>query len=460
MTKDLTRGRPMTLLLQFGIPVLFGLLFQQLYNVVDTAIVGKFLGGQALAAVGSTGSINFLVVGGCIGLCSGFAIPVAQCFGAGDFSGLRKYAAGALWCCVFFSVVITAATLLFGRAILSLMQTPADIYESAWIYIRTIFAGIPGYILYNMTAGILRSLGDSRTPVIWLVAASLTNIVLDLVLIINFGLGVFGAAFATIFSQFLAGFGCLFRVCRGFDVLRMERGDWAWSWQRIGRLMMLGLPMGLQYSITAIGSVILQSAVNVLGTTYVTATTAAQKVSLFLACPFDAMGSTMVTYGGQNVGAGAWKRLHQGVRACTILGVIYALIAMVSVRLAGHWMVMLFLDAGSADLAPLAQHFLWILVVFYIPLALVNIFRFMIQGMGFSPLATFAGVLEMIGRIAVARLVGVYGYAAACYASPAAWILADCFLVPAYFVCARRIRRRIEAAGTEKPEEAVSAARE
>ena len=441
MTQDLTHGRPMSLLLRFGVPILFGLLFQQLYNVVDTAIVGKCLGGAALAAVGSTGSINFLVVGGCIGLCSGFAIPVAHCFGSGEEGELRKYVVGGLWCCLFFSVVITAATLVFGRDILTLMRTPADIYENAWIYIATIFAGIPGYILYNMTAGILRSLGDSRTPVIWLVIASVCNIVLDLVFILNFGLGVFGAAFATILSQFLAGFGCLFRVCRGFPVLRMRKEDWAWSWTRIGRLMMLGLPMGLQYSITAIGSVMLQSAVNVLGTTYVTATTAASKVSLFLACPFDAMGSTMVTYCGQNAGAREWGRLHQGVRACTLLGLIYSLIALGGVYVGGRQLVMFFLDAESASLAPLAQHFLMILVVFYFPLALVNIYRFSIQGMGFSPLATFAGVLEMAGRAMVARLVGSFGYAAACFASPAAWILADLFLVPAYFLCVRRARR-------------------
>ena len=442
MTKDLTRGRPMGLLLRFGIPILLGMLFQQLYNVVDTAIVGKFLGGAALAAVGSTSSVNFLVVGSCIGLCSGFVIPVAQWFGAGNYSELRKYVAGAAWCGIFFSVLVTAVTLLFGRAILTAMHTPADIFEDAWIYIATIFAGIPGYILYNTAAGILRSLGDSRTPLIWLAVASLTNIVLDLVFIINFSMGVFGAAFATTLSQFLAGFGCLARVCRGFEILRMERGDWAWSWRRIGRLLTLGLPMGLQYSITAIGSITLQSAVNVLGTTYVTATTAANKVSVFLACPFDAMGATMVTYAGQNVGAQKWDRLHQGVLSCTLLGLIYALLALVSVRFWGHAMVMLFLDSASAVLAPLARHFLLVLAAFYFPLSLVNIYRFTIQGMGFSPLATLAGVLEMAGRCLVAQLVGTFGYAAACFASPAAWVLADLFLVPAYLWCARDLRRK------------------
>ena len=440
MTKDLTQGRPMKLLLQFGIPILFGMLFQQLYNVVDTAIVGKFLGGGALAAVGSTGSINFLVVGGCIGLCSGFAIPVAQQFGAGDYREMRRYVVGAARCCILCALVVTAATLVFGRAILTAMHTPADIYDDAWRYIATIFAGISGYILYNMAAGILRSLGDSRTPVLWLVAASVTNIVLDLVFILCFRWGVFGAAFATILSQLMAGVGCLVRVCRGFDILKTEPEDWIWSWERIRTLLTLGLPMGLQYSITAIGSIMLQSAVNALGTAYVTATTAATKASVFLACPFDAMGSAMVTYGGQNVGGRKWERLHQGTLACTFLGLVYALLALGAVALLGGPMVMLFLDAESAVLAPLARRFLLAQAVFYFPLAIVNIYRFMIQGMGFTPLATCAGVMEMFGRGLVAHLVASVGYSAACFASPTAWIFADLFLVPAYLWCARHVQ--------------------
>ena len=192
MTKDLTKGRPLTLILQFGLPILLGMLFQQMYNMVDTAIVGKFLGGNALAAVGATGSINFLVVGGSIGICSGMAIPIAQRFGAEDYDSLRKYVTGAAYCCLFFAVTITAFTVIFCRQILELMNTPADIIDLSWAYIVTIFAGIPGYILYNMCSGILRSLGDSRTAVIWLVVASVINIGLDLFFIINLHWGVCG----------------------------------------------------------------------------------------------------------------------------------------------------------------------------------------------------------------------------------------------------------------------------
>ena len=441
MTKDLTRGRPMGLLLGFGIPVLLGYLFQQLYSVIDTAIVGKILGGAALAAVGSTGAVNFLVVGFCCGICSGFAIPAAQQFGAGDEKELRRYVAGGVWLCAAFGTVLTIATVALCPAILTAMHTPADIYQRAYRYIVTIFAGLPAIFLYNFTAAVLRSLGDSRTPVIWLIVASLVNIVLDVVFILVFHLDVFGAALATVLSQVLAGAGCLLRMRRGFPVLKMERSDWRPERRRMGELCLMGLPMGLQYSITAIGSVMIQTAVNGLGTAYVTAVTAASKVSMFFSCPFDAMGSTMATYGGQNVGSARWERLHQGLRACVLLGAVYAVVSLAALYIWADPLNMLFLDKASAPLLPLARQYLLILALFYFPLALVNIFRLLIQGMGFSPLATLAGVLELAGRAVISYLVPVLGFAAACFASPAAWVLADLFLLPAYLYCYRRLTR-------------------
>lgn len=441
MTKDLTKGSPMRLILSFGIPVLFGNLFQQFYNVVDTAIVGKTLGGGALAAVGSTGSINFLVVGFCIGVCGGFSIPAAQQFGAGNFRELRRYVAGGAWLCLLFGIALTVFTVLFCGEILMGMQTPPEIYPRARCYILTIFAGLPAYFLYNYTAGVLRALGDSRTPVIWLSTAAVVNIVLDVAFILNFHLDVFGAALATVLSQCLAGAGCLLRMLRGYPILRTERADWRWERRRMGELCLMGLPMGLQYSITAIGSVMIQTAVNGLGTSYVTAVTAASKVSMFLCCPFDAMGSTMATYGGQNTGSAHWGRLRQGTRACVALGAVYSIISLALVHFFADPMNMLFLDEGSAPLLPLARRYLLALGLFYFPLALVNIFRFLIQGMGFSPLATLAGVLELTARAVISMLVPALGFGAACLASPAAWVMADLFLLPAYFHCFRRLTR-------------------
>lgn len=439
MTKNLTKGRPMALILSFGVPVLFGYLFQQLYNVVDTAIVGKTLGGAALAAVGSTGSINFLVVGFCAGVCGGFAIPVAQYFGAENRQELRRCVASGVWLCLMIGAALTTATVLLCNPILTAMNTPADIYQRSYSYIVTIFAGLPAYFLYNFCAGILRSLGDSRTPVLWLIVSSLVNIALDILFILAFHLDVFGAALATVLAQALAGFGCLVRMVRGYPILRTERSDWRWDRRRMGELCLMGLPMGLQYSITAIGSVMMQTAVNGLGTVYVTSVTAASKVSMFLCCPFDAMGSTMATYGGQNVGAGKWDRLHQGMRACVTLGAVYSAVALIALLFLANPLIMLFLDAESASLLPLARQYLLVSALFFFPLALVNIVRFMIQGMGFSPLATLAGVLEMAARAGLACLVPVFGFSAACFASPAAWIMADLFLIPAYFHCCRKL---------------------
>lgn len=439
MTKNLTKGSPMRLILSFGIPVLFGYLFQQLYNVVDTAIVGKTLGGAALAAVGATGSINFLVVGFCAGVCGGFAIPVAQHFGAENHQELRRCTASGVWLCLIIGAALTAATVLLCDVILTAMNTPADIYQRSYSYIVTIFAGLPAFFLYNFCAGILRSLGDSRTPVIWLIVSSLVNIALDVLFILTFHLDVFGAALATVLAQALAGVGCLVRMVRGYPILRTEAGDWRWDRRRMGELCLMGLPMGLQYSITAIGSVMIQTAVNGLGTVYVTSVTAASKVSMFLCCPFDAMGSTMATYGGQNVGAGRWERLHQGLRSCVSLGAAYSVLSLAALLALADPLIMLFLDAGSASLLPLARQYLFVNALFYFPLALVNIVRFMIQGMGFSPLATLAGVLEMAARAGLAFLVPAFGFTAACFASPAAWIMADLFLLPAYFFCYRKL---------------------
>ncbi|MBP3520332.1 MAG: MATE family efflux transporter [Oscillospiraceae bacterium] len=442
MMKDLTKGSPMKLILSFGIPVLLGYLFQQLYSVVDTAIVGKTLGGAALAAVGSTGSVNFLVVGFCCGICGGMAIPVAQQFGAGNDRDLRKYMTNGVWLCVIIGVLLTLSTVVFCRNILTAMHTPEDIYERAYLYIVTIFAGLPAYFLYNFAAGILRSLGDSRTPVIWLIVASVVNVVLDILFILAFHMDVFGAALATVLAQGLAGVGCLIRILRGYPILKTQRADWRWDGRKVKNLCLMGLPMGFQYSITAIGCVMIQAAVNDLGTVYVTAVTAAGKVSGFLCCPFDAMGSTMATYGGQHVGAGKLERLNQGLRACILLGLGYSLIALVVTWLFADPLNMLFLDAESAALLPLARQNLLICVAFYFPLALVNIIRFLIQGMGFPPLATLAGLFEMAARGGLAMLVPMFGYTAACFANPAAWVLADLFLIPAYFHCYKVLKLR------------------
>ena len=443
--KDLTVGSPMKLILGFAFPMFLGLLFQQFYSLVDTMIVGKYLGVDPFAGVGSTGSLNFIVIGFCMGLCSGFSVPISQSFGAKDFPLLRKMVTNSVWLCTFFSVVITTLMLLFCRPVLTWMNTPENIFEYAYIYIFIIFAGIPCTILYNMTAAILRALGDSKSPIIFLAISSAINIGLDLLLIIVFRMGVDGAALATVVSQGVSGVISMIYIKKKFDILAMEKGDWKLERHLAGKLTGVGIPMGLQYSITGIGSVILQTAVNGLGSIYVASMTAGSKINIFLACPFDALGQTMAPYAGQNIGARKLDRVGKGLRAACIIGFIVSGLMVIVVKLFGDQLTMLFLDEKDPVIMQNSTQFLIIVSAFYCLLTLVNTVRFTIQGMGFSSLAIIAGVMEMIARgIAGMLLVPAFGYLGACYSSPLAWLLADAFLIPAFFLCKRKVARQLE----------------
>lgn len=444
-TRDLTNGSPMKLIIGFMLPLFLGMLFQQFYNMVDTAIVGQYLGVKALAGVGSTGSINFLVLGFVQGVCTGFAIPVAQMFGAKDHSAMRKYVGNTIWISAIFAVVLTTVTCLLCADILTWMNTPADCFNEAYNYIFVIFLGIPVTFLYNILSGIIRSVGDSKTPLYFLIISSLLNISLDLFMMIVLDMGVLGASLATVISQLVSGVLCLIYMIKRFEILHLSREEMRISRYYIGRLCGVGIPMGLQYSITAIGSILIQTAVNGLGSTYVAAVTAGSKVSQLLCCPFDAMGSTMATFGGQNIGAGKIGRVKRGLFDCSCLGVGYSIIGFLVILLFGRNIAMLFVNdtnGGSIEeILELAQRFLVLNGVFYIPLAFVNIVRFLIQGMGFSQIAIFAGVFEMVARGVVAlALVPFLGFDAVCFANPAAWILADCFLIPLFFRCYKKMK--------------------
>ena len=441
-TKDMTSGSTMKLILGFAVPLLMGMLFQQVYSLVDTIIVGRFLGVSALAAVGATGSINFLIIGFCQGICNGFALPVAQRFGAKDYDGLRKYVGNSAVLAVLFGGAITLITVIACRPILQMMQTPSDIIDLSYNYIVVIFAGIPAIMLYNILSAYLRSLGDSVTPVIFLVISAGLNIGLDLLFIVTFKWGVFGAAFATVLSQAVSGILCLILIIKKFDILHLKRDDWKLDWDYTRYLLIMGLPMGLQYSITAIGSVILQSSVNTLGSTAVASMTAGSRISMFVVCPFDALGSTMATFGGQNVGAGRLDRLGRGLRSAVTLGAIYSALILVVLIFFGRDLILLFVNASEVTVIAQSKQFLVTNAAFYLMLALVNIVRFLIQGMGFSGFAVFAGVFEMVARALVGLVfVPIFGFIAACFASPLAWIFADCFLIPAFFHCRKKLQR-------------------
>lgn len=439
--RDMTTGSPFRLILGFAVPMLMGLLFQQFYSMVDTIIVGKYLGVSALASVGSTSSINFMIIGFCTGVCSGFSIPVAQRFGAGDHHGLRCFVANAGWLSAIFSTVMTVIVCFLCMDILRWMDTPDDIIQGAYDYIFIIFAGIPVTYLYNILAGIIRSLGDSRTPVYFLLLSSVINIFLDLFTILVMGMGVEGAAYATVISQAISGVLCFLYMRSHFPILRMTREERKFNLRMAKILCGIGVPMGLQYSITAIGSVILQTAVNGLGSLYVAAISAGNKLTLFFTCPFDALGATMATWAGQNVGAGKIDRVKEGVKYALLIGCVYAVAAFVILTLFSKYLALLFLDADEVSTIGNVSLFLFGNSLFYIALVFVNVVRFSIQGMGFSTFAILAGVFEMFARtFAGMCLVPIFGYPAACFASPMAWIAADIFLVPAFLHCIKRLK--------------------
>lgn len=441
--KDLTNGPAMRLILSFMLPLLFGLLFQQFYSMVDTVVVGKFLGVQALAGVGSTGSVCFLVLGLCNGVCAGFAIPVALKFGQRDYEGLRRFVGNMLWLGVAFAVTVTLATTLLCRQILVWTRTPDDAFAYAYDYIFLIFLGIPATMLYNLLSGIIRSLGDSRTPLMFLIFSSLLNVALDLACIVGLKMGVAGAGLATLLSQLISGLLCLLYMARRFPILRLSRNDLRPRRAELWYLLTMGLPMGLQYSITAIGSILLQTAVNGLGSTAMAAMAAGNKVSMLATCPFDAMGTTAATFAGQNLGAGKPERIHRGILDCTVIGVLYAAVIFAVLYFWGGTLSGLFLDADDVQAAeailPLSRKYLITFSAFYVPLLFVNLLRFTIQGLGFSNLAVAAGVMEMLARgVFGLCLVPYLGFDAVCFASPTAWLMADAFLFPAYIWCMKK----------------------
>ena len=463
-TRDLTQGSPMKLLLGFAIPLLGGFLFQQLYSFVDTLIVGVYLGYDKLGAVGSTGSLNFLINGFCMGICSGFSLPIAQAFGAKQEGEMRRFVMHAVYLCAVISMVMGLLTGVFAPQLLDMLGTRPDLRADAIAYIRPVFFAIPATVMYNMASGVMRSLGDGRTPMIAIVIAALMNIVLDLLFIIVFRMGVAGAAWATVLSQLTSGLWCLYVIRKKFTVLRTEKEDLRWRMPFSRRLLTMGIPFGLQYSITAIGSLTVTAAVNGISTEAVAAVTAAGKLSMLFCIVFDALASAMATFAGQNVGAKKLDRIDQGLKSASIVGCIYCVLAFVVIFFFGRDLVSLFVradDPATLDtVLNMAHQFLIVNSALYIPLLFVNIVRFTIQGVGFTTVAMTAGVMELIGRAGVALLlVPFFGFNAAVWANPAAWILACAFLFPCYFTVMKWLRNRLRLTGQtiQSPKEFSSA---
>ena len=322
MTKDLTGGHPLRVILLFSFPLVLGNLFQQFYALADTIIVGRFCGVSALASVGATSSVNYLILGFVIGACNGFAIPIAQLFGARDLPGLRKHTANAAWLCIIGGVVLTVVTVALTRPLLTLLQTPADILDGTATYIGWIFAGIPAIFLYNMVAAIMRALGDSKTPLYFLVLTSALNIGLDLLFVIPLKLGVLGAALATDLSQVISGVGSFLYLKKHFSVLRMEKEERAFSSRACRRLLGIGAPIALQDGLIQVSFILITIIVNRRGLTDAAAVGIVEKIISFIFLVPSSMLSTVSALGAQNLGAGKPRRARQvpGYALCITAG--------------------------------------------------------------------------------------------------------------------------------------------
>ncbi len=441
MVRDMTHGSPIKLIFGFWFPLLLGNLFQQVYNLVDSVIVGRFVGVNAFAGVSATGSLNFLIIGFLLGMCSGCAIPVAQSFGEGDPHAMRKYFANAIYLCGGLSAAMSVATVILTPAILRWTGTPADIFEEAYHYIVYIFGGMSAIMLYNLSSGVLRAVGNTRTPLYFLILSCAVNVVLDLLFVVVFKMGVTGASLATVAAQLLSGVLCTWVIFKKYDVLRIRGEEWKLDPACLKRLSGMGLPMGAQFSITAVGSLIMQTAVNGLGSASVAAIGAGSKIYTLFCCPFDAIGATIATWCGQNLGARRIDRVRLGVRLCLGIMSVYAVIALILVKLWGAPLIGLFITGGQAEIVQKALQYLDMVVLFFIPLLAIFVLRNALQGLGFSRIAMFAGLFELVGRALVAfMLVRPYGFSGAILANPFAWVMADVLLIPAYFSAVRRLQ--------------------
>lgn len=439
---DMTVGSPLRQITKFALPLILGYILQQMYLVIDAAIVGRWIGVGALAAVGASSSIMFLVMGFCNGACAGFAIPVAQSFGAKDYSKMRLYVANAVRISAVMATVVTLLSLMFCRRILQMVNTPADIFHDTYIFLMLQFAAIPLTFGFNLFSGQIRALGNSRQPFFFLITSAVVNVLLDVVLILGCGLGVAGAGIATWLSQALSVILCLWYIRKRMQLLIPKGDERRFDNKRTSILLNNGVPMGLQFSITGIGIIMLQSANNALGTTCVAAFTASMRIKYLFTCVFENIGVAMATYCGQNLGARRMDRVTKGVKDAITLMLIYFVFTFALIYPFADWMMRLFVDSGEAEVVGRAAQFMRIANYFYPALGLLTILRYSIQGLGFSNLSMLSGVMEMIARCGVSLwLVPALAWTGVCLGDPVAWIMADLFLIPAFIWVQRRLRK-------------------
>ena len=441
MKTDMTKGNTMKIILLFSIPVLMGNLFQQFYNMVDTIIVGQYLGSDALAAVGSTGCLMFLVLGFANGIAQGFGVMVSHAFGAKNEKLLKHYVALAIILTVIVSAILTIPTVLASKQFLIWMNTPDNILSMADAYIKVIFAGIFCTMSYNVASGLLRSIGDSKTPLYFLIFSSVLNIILDIFFIVVVKSGTAGAAYATVISQGVSALLSFIVMFRKYEILRTSRDDYYMDLNGIGHMLYIGIQMALNYSITAIGTMIFQASVNMFGSQVVAAFTAASKVNNIATQTMPTLGTAAATYCGQNLGAGKFDRIFKGMKCCFWICIGCAILAAAINCFVGPHMIGWFITSPTATDMDYAMRYLRIASAFMLPLAWIFAYRNGLQGLNRGLVPMLSGVMELVSRwIAILILAKPFGYTGVCYADPAAWLSTGVLLIVTYFVWERRTK--------------------
>ena len=440
----MTTGNPAKLIIRFMIPMFLGNLFQQFYNVVDSIVAGQFLGVQALAAIGSTGSLMFFVIGWLNGLTSGFAIMVAQCFGAKKEDRMRHYVAMSVYLSVAFALVMTIGLTLANEPILRLMNYSEEIMPEVKAYMGIIYAGLLVTVAYDALSAFLRALGDSRSPLYFLMISAGINVFLDIVFIVVMGMGVEGCAYATVIAQAISAFCCFIYIVKKYPILHLKKEDFRYSWNSVKKLLGLGIPMALQFSITAIGTIIVQGAVNVYGETYMAGFSAAGKLQNILGTVFVAFGATVATYVGQNRGAGRIDRVREGVRCTQYMILAWSVIAMILMFFFGKYMTCIFVNSSETDVLAVSVEYFHTVFWCYPFLGSIFLYRNTLQGMGYGLVPMMGGIFELAARTIIVLLVaGHTSFRGVCLADPAAWIAALIPLVPYYIYIMRKQKQKI-----------------
>ncbi len=440
---DMTKGKPIKQILLFMVPVLLGNLFQTFYNIVDLLIVGRCLGVEALAAVGMTGSISFLVVGWIIGMTSGFGILIAQAFGAGNDKLLKHYVAISAYICIVFAIGMTTILLLANDTMLIAMNTPEEIFSDTRGYIAIIYAGLTATILYNMLAAIARALGDSKTPLYFLAFSSVLNIGLDFLFVGVLPFGVQGAGYATVISQSVSAIGCLIYVLKKYPQIRFGREEAMFKWMTVFKLMGMGIPMGLQFSITAIGTMVVQSYLNLLGPVYIAAYTGCNKMQVIIMQFSIAVGSAVANFVGQNMGASRYDRVKEGVAKILVVTMLFNVISMLLAYFVCPHLIVLFAEDTTGELVQIASQYFRICLCFYIPLGWIFIYRNALQGLGRSFVPMLGGVFELVARsLVVYFLFDELQFVAVILTEPVAWVSALIPLIPFYYWQMNKIMKK------------------